>query len=239
MNQVIFGTRRGGAPVPLSVLDFAMAGKGVTAHEALSGSIRLARLADKRGFTRYWLAEHHAMPGVTTPSPPLLLARLIGETTHIRLGAGGMMLPNFPPLVVAEQFGLLASLAPGRIDLGVGRAPGTDMATASALRRGDVGADSFPKQLDELMHFLKGDFPKGHPWQKAGVYAVPGPLQDKENAVPGAYQRPRLAAGFFRLFRPTGCANGVSVCVCCASGRSERHDGHQGLSPELPSFCKS
>lgn len=190
MNQVIFGTRRGGAPVPLSVLDFAMAGKGVTAHEALSGSIRLARLADKRGFTRYWLAEHHAMPGVTTPSPPLLLARLIGETTHIRLGAGGMMLPNFPPLVVAEQFGLLASLAPGRIDLGVGRAPGTDMATASALRRGDVGANSFPKQLDELMHFLKGDFPKGHPWQKAGVYAVPGPLQDKENGVPGAYQRP-------------------------------------------------
>lgn len=190
MNQVIFGTRRGGAPLPLSVLDFAMAGKGVTAHEALSGSIRLARLADKRGFYRYWLAEHHAMPGVTTPSPPLLLARLIGETTHIRLGSGGMMLPNFPPLVVAEQFGLLASLAPGRIDLGVGRAPGTDMATASALRRGDVGEDSFPKQLDELMHFLKGDFPKGHPWQRAAVYAVPGPLQDKENAVQGTYQRP-------------------------------------------------
>ena len=190
MNQVIFGTRRGGAPLPLSVLDFAMAGKGVTAHEALSGSIRLARLADKRGFSRYWLAEHHAMPGVTTPSPPLLLARLIGETTHIRLGSGGMMLPNFPPLVVAEQFGLLASLAPGRIDLGEGRAPGTDMATASALRRGDVGEDSFPKQLDELMHFLKGDFPKGHPWQRAAVYAVPGPLQDKENAVQGAYQRP-------------------------------------------------
>jgi len=190
VNQVIVGTRRGGAPVPLSLLDFAVAGKGVSAHDALSGSIKLARLADKRGFSRYWLAEHHAMPGVTTPSPPLLLARIIGETTHIRLGAGGMMLPNFPPLVVAEQFGLLASLAPGRIDLGVGRAPGTDMLTASALRRGELGADSFPKQLDELLHFLKGDFPESHPWQKGGVYAVPGPVQDLENEVPGAYQPP-------------------------------------------------
>ncbi|AOR65720.1 LLM class flavin-dependent oxidoreductase [Pectobacterium wasabiae] len=190
LNHSIFGTKQGSAPVPLSLLDFAMAGKGVSAQEALADSVRLARLADQRGFTRYWIAEHHAMPGVTTSSPPLLLARLTGETQHIRLGAGGMMLPNFPPLVVAEQFGLLASLAPGRIDLGVGRAPGTDMATASALRRGDTRGDSFPKQLDELLHFLDGSFPDGHHYSKAGVYAVPGPIQDRENGIPRSFERP-------------------------------------------------
>ncbi|MDR7342061.1 luciferase family oxidoreductase group 1 [Pantoea alhagi] len=190
MSNSIFGTRRGSAPVPLSLLDFAMAGKGVAARDALADSIKLARLADRRGFTRYWIAEHHAMPGVTTSSPPLLLARLTGETQHIRLGAGGMMLPNFPPLVVAEQFGLLASLAPGRIDLGIGRAPGTDMATAAALRRGDIGSEAFPKQLDELLHFLDGSFPEGHRYRKEGVYAVPGPLQDQENGIPRSFARP-------------------------------------------------
>src|SRR3546814_15458197 len=90
-------------------------------------SIDLARLVDRRGFTRYWVAEHHSSLGVTTSSPAMLLARLVGETKRIRLGAGGMMLPNFPPLVVAEQFGLLASMAPGRSELGVGPAPGSDM----------------------------------------------------------------------------------------------------------------
>src|SRR5690606_18372027 len=112
------GQPQGTAPVPLSILDFAMAGKGLSASDALAASVELARLVDRRGFTRYWVAEHHAMPGVTTSSPAMLLARLAGETRRIRLGAGGMMLPNFPPLVVAEQFGLLAAMAPGRIDLG-------------------------------------------------------------------------------------------------------------------------
>lgn len=190
MDKAIVGKRQGKAPFPLSILDFAMAGRGVTAQEALAGSIRLARLADRRGFTRYWLAEHHAMPGVTTPSPPLLLARLIGETERIRLGAGGMMLPNFPPLVIAEQFGLLASLAPGRIDLGIGRAPGTDMSTASALRRGEIGMESFPTQLAELLHFLNGDFPENHRYRKGDVYAVPGPVQNRENGVQRAFSRP-------------------------------------------------
>jgi luciferase family oxidoreductase group 1 len=189
MTASIFGTRQGSAPAPLSILDFAMAGRGYTAREGLAGSIELARLADRRGFTRYWVAEHHSMPGVTTSSPALLLARLVGETKRIRLGSGGMMLPNFPPLVVAEQFGLLASLAPGRIDLGVGRAPGTDLATAAALRRGAVDAEDFPRQVLELIAFLDDDFPRDHPHQ-ASVYAVPGPRQDRENGVPRSFERP-------------------------------------------------
>lgn len=183
MSNSIYGTRRGTAPAPLSILDFAMAGRGVPAAEALDGSIELARLTDRRGFTRYWVAEHHAMPGVTTSSPAMLLARLVGETQQIRLGAGGMMLPNFPPLVVAEQFGLLNAFAPGRIDLGIGRAPGTDMTTAAALRRGQLSAEDFPAQFEELLHFLEGDFPDGHPYKENGVYAVPGPVQDEENGV--------------------------------------------------------
>ncbi|MCH8686509.1 LLM class flavin-dependent oxidoreductase [Pedomonas mirosovicensis] len=189
MTASIFGTRFGNAPVSLSILDFAMAGKGYTAREALAGSIELARLADRRGFTRYWVAEHHAMPGVTTSSPPLLLARLVGETERIRLGAGGMMLPNFPPLVIAEQFGLLASLAPGRIDLGIGRAPGADMTTANALRRGQINAEDFPNQVMELIRFLDDDFPDSHAFKKS-VYAVPGPRQDRKNGVPRSFERP-------------------------------------------------
>ncbi|WP_175234623.1 LLM class flavin-dependent oxidoreductase [Achromobacter mucicolens] len=190
MATSIAGTRYGAAPVPLSILDFAMAGKGVSPRSALADSIELARLVDRRGFSRYWIAEHHAMPGVTTSSPAMLLARLVGETRRIRLGAGGMMLPNFPPLVVAEQFGLLASFAPGRIDLGIGRAPGTDMNTAAALRRGDIGMEDFPAQLEELLHFLDGDFPEGHPYRKGEVYAVPGPKQDEENGIARSFERP-------------------------------------------------
>ncbi|MDH4865431.1 LLM class flavin-dependent oxidoreductase [Alcaligenes nematophilus] len=190
MNDSVFGTRRGTAPVPLSILDFAMAGKGVSASEALAGSIELARLVDRRGFTRYWVAEHHSMPGVTTSSPAMLLARLVGETHRIRLGAGGMMLPNFPPLVVAEQFGVLASFAPGRIDLGIGRAPGTDLNTAAALRRGQISAEDFPAQFQELLQFLDGDFPDGHPYQTGEVYAVPGPIQDQENGIARSFKRP-------------------------------------------------
>lgn len=189
VTSQIIGTRVGRAPVPISILDFAMAGQGLTAREALAASVDLARLVDRRGFTRYWVAEHHSMPGVTTSSPPMLLARLVGETKRIRLGAGGMMLPNFPPLVIAEQFGLLASMAPGRIDLGIGRAPGTDMATAAALRRGQIGAEDFPRQLMELLAFLDADFPAGNPYG-GRVQAVPGPWQDSENGVPRSFTRP-------------------------------------------------
>ncbi|AEW94250.1 LLM class flavin-dependent oxidoreductase [Streptantibioticus cattleyicolor] len=184
----IRGTAHGTAPVPLSVLDLVTVGAGRTAGDALRTSARLAGLAESRGFHRYWVAEHHSMPGVASTSPAVILANLAAHTTSIRLGSGGVMLPNHAPLVIAEQFGTLEALAPGRIDLGLGRAPGTDGATAAALRRADglrEGADDFPRQLAELVRFLDDDFPEGHPY--ARIHAVPGPVQATS---PGGVQSP-------------------------------------------------
>ncbi|MFJ4502183.1 LLM class flavin-dependent oxidoreductase [Streptomyces sp. NPDC088864] len=174
----IRGTARGTAPVPLSVLDLVTVGKGRTASQALLTGVEIARLADRRGFHRYWVAEHHSMPGVASSSPAVLLAHTAARTERVRLGSGGVMLPNHAPLVIAEQFGTLEAMAPGRIDLGLGRAPGTDGATAAALRRTDrlgEGAEDFPQQLMELTRFLDDDFPDGHPY--ARIHAVPGPVQ--------------------------------------------------------------
>lgn len=174
----IRGEVRGGAPVPLSVLDLVNVGQGYTAGDALAASTRQAALADARGFTRYWVAEHHSMPGVASSSPAVILAHLAAHTERVRLGSGGVMLPNHAPLVIAEQFGTLEALAPGRVDLGLGRAPGTDGATAAALRRTErlrEGAEDFPQQLAELIRFLDDDFPDGHRY--ARIHAVPGPVQ--------------------------------------------------------------
>ncbi|MFJ4686030.1 LLM class flavin-dependent oxidoreductase [Streptomyces sp. NPDC091377] len=186
--QDIHGTTQGTAPVPLSVLDLATVGAGTTATDALTTSVHLARLAETRHFHRYWVAEHHSMPGVASTSPAVILAHLAAHTTRIRLGSGGVMLPNHAPLVIAEQFGTLEAMAPGRIDLGLGRAPGTDGATAAALRRSDTlneGADDFPQQLAELTRFLDDDFPDGHPYRR--IHAVPGPVQATS---PGGVQSP-------------------------------------------------
>ena len=174
----IRGTTHGTAPVPLSVLDLATVGAGSTATDALRTSVALAKLTESRGFHRYWVAEHHSMPGVASSSPAVILAHLAAHTDRIRLGSGGVMLPNHAPLVIAEQFGTLEAMAPGRIDLGLGRAPGTDGATAAALRRTDrlsEGADDFPEQLAELTRFLDDDFPDGHPYRR--IHAIPGPVQ--------------------------------------------------------------
>ncbi|MET8827508.1 LLM class flavin-dependent oxidoreductase [Streptomyces sp. NPDC004610] len=186
--QDIPGTPHGTAPVPLSVLDLATVSAGSTATDALRTSVALSRLAESRGFHRYWVAEHHSMPGVASTSPAVILAHLAAHTTRIRLGSGGVMLPNHAPLVIAEQFGTLEALAPGRIDLGLGRAPGTDGPTAAALRRTDTlneGADDFPQQLAELIRFLDDDFPDGHPYRR--IHAVPGPVQ---GTAPGGVQSP-------------------------------------------------
>ncbi|MBH1932895.1 LLM class flavin-dependent oxidoreductase [Streptomyces sp. AV19] len=180
-------TTREAAPVRLSVLDLATVGSGRTAGQALATTVELARLAERRGYHRFWVAEHHSMPGVASSSPAVILAHLAAHTDRIRLGSGGVMLPNHAPLVIAEQFGTLEAFAPGRIDLGLGRAPGTDGATAAALRRTDrlgEGADEFPLQLAELTRFLDDDFPDGHPY--ARIHAVPGPVQGR---VPGGVQR--------------------------------------------------
>ena len=160
--------------VPLSVLDLAPVGRGSSPADALAHSTELVREVERLGYRRHWVAEHHNMPGIASSSPPVLLAHLAAATSTIRLGSGGLMLPNHAPLAVAEQFGMLEALHPGRIDLGIGRAPGTDPLTASALRRGDgaLGADDFPDQLGQLLGFFDGAFPEEHPYR--AITAVPG-----------------------------------------------------------------
>src|SRR6476660_3448957 len=141
--------------IPLSVLDLAPVPEGSDAGTALRNSLDLARHVEKLGYARFWMAEHHAMPGVASAATAVALAHVAAGTATIRIGAGGIMLPNHAPLVIAEQFGTLAALHPGRIDLGLGRAPGTDMNTARALRRNlEAGADSFPQDVVELMGYF-------------------------------------------------------------------------------------
>src|SRR5690242_5465587 len=156
------GTVVAASVVPLSVLDLVPIGSGSSAGAALAASTALARRVDELGYTRHWVAEHHGMPGIGSSSPAVLIAHLAGATSRIRVGSGGVMLPNHQPLVVAEQFGTLDALHPGRIDLGIGRAPGTDPRTARALRRGTdpLGADDFPDQLTELLAYFHGDGPE-------------------------------------------------------------------------------
>ncbi|MFY1637648.1 LLM class flavin-dependent oxidoreductase [Solwaraspora sp. WMMB335] len=161
--------------VPLSVLDLAPVAAGATTGAALRHTTELARRVEQLGYHRFWVAEHHNMPAIASAAPAVLLAHLAAATATIRVGSGGVMLPNHPPLVVAEQFGTLEALHPGRIDLGIGRAPGTDQATALALRRTMAGltAESFPQELAALISYFRGD---------------PGAI----TATPGAGQMPAI-----------------------------------------------
>ncbi|MEZ0073067.1 LLM class flavin-dependent oxidoreductase [Planotetraspora sp. GP83] len=169
----IRGVPHGSAEVPLSILELATVGEGGSPAGSLRDATELARRAEEWGYHRIWVAEHHGMPGVASSSPAVIIAHLAAATSSIRLGSGGVMLPNHAPLVIAEQFGTLHALHPGRIDLGLGRAPGTDMATANALRRSaQVEPDEFPQQVAELTAFLDNAFPPGHPYAK--ILAVPG-----------------------------------------------------------------
>lgn len=159
--------------IPLSVLDVIPFVEGGTSAQALRRSLELARLADQLGYTRYWFAEHHNMPGITSTTPEIMIALTAEATSRIRVGAGGVMLPNHSPLKVAEAFKMLEALHPGRIDLGIGRAPGTDPRAALALRRTREAfeVDDFPDKLMELVAFGQGRFPAGHPF--SSVAAVP------------------------------------------------------------------
>src|SRR5476649_783994 len=130
--------------IPFSVLDLAPIVEGGSAAQAFTNTLDLAQHAEKWGYHRYWLAEHHNMTGIASAATSVVIGYVAGGTRTIRVGSGGVMLPNHAPLVIAEQFGTLASLYPGRIDLGLGRAPGTDMRTAQALRRNMSGGDTFP-----------------------------------------------------------------------------------------------
>lgn len=151
----------------LSVLDVAPVAAGSTASEALRHVVDLARLADRLGYVRFWLAEHHGMPSIASSSPEILIEHVASRTERIRVGAGGIMLPNHAPLRIAEAFHTLEALHPGRIDLGIGRAPGTDPATSRALRPFDP--EHFPMQLQELMSLSRRDFPEDHPFHTVRV----------------------------------------------------------------------
>jgi luciferase family oxidoreductase group 1 len=153
--------------LPLSVLDLAPVPSGSTPADAFRNMVELARLADGLGFARYWLAEHHGMPSIASSSPEILIEHVASKTERIRVGSGGIMLPNHAPLRIAEAFHTLEALHPGRIDLGIGRAPGTDPVTSSALRPFD--AEQFPQQLTEMIALSRGDFPAGHPFHRVRV----------------------------------------------------------------------
>ncbi len=156
--------------VPLSVLDLAPVAAGRSPGEALRHTTDLARRTEELGYRRFWVAEHHNMPSIASSAPAVLIAHLAAATSRIRVGSGGVMLPNHPPLVVAEQFGTLHALHPGRIDLGIGRAPGTDQLTALALRRTMEGlsAERFPEELADLIGLFTGEGPR------ARITATPG-----------------------------------------------------------------
>ncbi|MFD2365586.1 LLM class flavin-dependent oxidoreductase [Pseudoduganella sp. GCM10020061] len=154
--------------IPFSVLDLAPINEGSDAAASFRNSLDLARHAERLGYQRFWMAEHHGMPGIASAATAVLLCHIAGGTSTIRVGAGGIMLPNHSPLLIAEQFGTLESLFPGRVDLGLGRAPGSDHATARALRRNLAsGADEFPQDVAELIDYFS-DSPR------SAVRAVPG-----------------------------------------------------------------
>jgi luciferase family oxidoreductase group 1 len=158
----------GSFTVPLSILDLASVGRSETVAESFAASVDLAQRAERWGFERIWYAEHHNMKSIASSATSVLIGHVAGHTSTIRLGSGGIMLPNHSPLVIAEQFGTLATIYPGRIDLGVGRAPGTDQVTMQALRRSNTSADSFPNDVQELQGYL------GDRSLVPGVNAIPG-----------------------------------------------------------------
>lgn len=156
------------SPLPFSLLELASVRKGDSVGQTLDNSVAYARHAESLGFSRFWLAEHHNMEGISSAATSVLIGHIANATQSIRVGSGGVMLPNHPPLVIAEQFGTLEILHPGRIDLGLGRAPGTDPMTSRALRRDGLGAEQFPNDIAELQRLL-GPLDRSQP-----VNAIPG-----------------------------------------------------------------
>jgi luciferase family oxidoreductase group 1 len=243
----------GRLPVPLSVLDLCPVPTGESTGEALRRSVDLARHAERWGFTRYWVAEHHSMPGIASSAPAVLVGQIASATSAIRVGSGGVMLQNHAPFVVAEQFGTLEAMHPGRIDLGIGRAPGTDRATAHVLRRSAEGlpAADYARQLAELQAYFaaqpaedragrqiraipaEGNMPAvwllgstGYSAELAGLLGLPFAFAYHFSA---ANARPALAL-YRRAFRPSAeltepyCL--ISVSVLCAEDAGEAHRLH-------------
>ena len=197
---------------PISILDLAPIRPGETATDSFAASVALAQLAEAHGYRRVWYAEHHNFPSIASSAPAVVIAHVGAFTRTIRLGAGGIMLPNHAPLMVAEQFGTLAALYPGRIDLGLGRAPGTDQETMFALRRYVTAADRFPEDVRELQGFLTGNS------QIPGVDATPGngsnvPLYILGSSLFGAELAARLGLpyGFASHFAPDHLVEAVAA----------------------------
>src|SRR5947209_368937 len=162
--------------VALSILDLSPVTTATPPAAALNNTLDLARFADTLGFSRYWLAEHHNLPSIASSAPDIMIGQIAAITKRMRVGSGGVMLPNHAPLMVAERFKVLEALFPGRIDLGLGRAPGTDAVTSHALRRRqDSGDDDFPERFQELMLFENNAFPEGHPFRT--VRAMPADVR--------------------------------------------------------------
>ena len=198
--------------VPLSVLDLAPIGEHETPQDALEASVRLARRAEELGYLRVWYAEHHNFESIASSATAVLIAHIAANTQRIRLGAGGVMLPNHAPLVIAEQFGTLATLHPDRIDLGLGRAPGTDQNTMRALRRDATSAESFPQDVVELQGYLTGETRIPH------VHAIPGrgtnvPLYILGSSLFGAQLAAALGLpyAFASHFAPQALESAVAV----------------------------
>ncbi|MEO3997645.1 LLM class flavin-dependent oxidoreductase [Mesorhizobium sp. CAU 1732] len=198
---------------PLSILDLSPVPEGSDVSQSLANTLDLARHAERLGYKRYWLAEHHNMPGIASAATAVVIGHVAAGTSTIRVGAGGIMLPNHAPLMVAEAFGTLAALHPGRIDLGLGRAPGTDQVTAHALRRNMGGAvDSFPNDVVELMNYFKPE----QPGQR--VRAVPGmgldvPLWILGSSLYGAQLAAMLGLpyAFASHFAPAEMENAIAI----------------------------
>ncbi len=197
---------------PLSVLDLAVVRGGSTVREALEASVAMAQCAERTGYTRVWYAEHHNMASIASSATSVLIAHVAAHTRSIRLGSGGVMLPNHSPLTIAEQFGTLATLHPDRIDLGLGRAPGTDQPTMRALRRDPMSAESFPEDVLELQGFL------GDNSRVPGVRAIPGagtkvPLYILGSSTFGAQLAAHLGLpyGFASHFAPEALTQAVEV----------------------------
>jgi luciferase family oxidoreductase group 1 len=198
--------------VPLSILDLAPIGRGEAVADALRGIVELAQTAERLGYRRIWYAEHHNLPTIASSATSVLIAHVAAHTTSIRVGAGGIMLPNHAPLTIAEQFGTLAELHPGRIDLGLGRAPGTDQPTFRALRRDPRAADRFPQDVLELQGYLADRS------LVAGVEAIPGkgtrvPLYVLGSSLFGAQLAAQLGLpyAFASHFAPAALEAAVSV----------------------------
>jgi luciferase family oxidoreductase group 1 len=214
-------------PIKLSVLDLVPVRSGATARDAMQESVDLARLVERLGFVRYWFAEHHGMASIASSVPEILIEHVASATTRIRVGSGGIMLPNHPPLRVAEAFHTLETLHPNRIDLGLGRAPGTDPATSRALRPFD--GELFPEQVKEMLALSRRQFPPDHPFASVrvvpdGVTLPPIWVLASSGATAAFAGSMGMGYGFARHFSPA--PPGPAVVAVPGAARDPRHLNH-------------